>query len=257
MHQVVGLLQSNGEARFCGKPDASAAQMQHPAHDRWNAISNADLIAGLRMGRAPVERSVAIIFDDGTECTFEGALPVFARYGFPASVYMVSGVLGGRNEWVVLSGYPARRTLSGGPLCELDAAFIEVGSQTANHVRLATVPLSVALDELRNRREELEGLLGKPSHHFACCYGNFNADVREAVLATGCTGACSTRWGRNGVDAGPLAFKLAEVMGGDGLLQLPVKLRIGTQDVQPWSVPRAAVNRSLQGFGTKPGGAAR
>lgn len=249
MYHVIDLPRSDGEARFCCAPEAFAAQMQYLAHGGWNVISLADLLAGLRAGRQPDERSVVITFDDGTACTGETALPVLARHGFPASVFMVSGLVAGRNEWMAREGYPARQMLSVSQLRELDAAGVEVGSHTVNHVRLARLPLAVSREEVRASRDELEGLLGKPVRHFAYPYGNYNAQVREAVQASGYEGACSTRWGRNGVDADPFAIKRVEVMGGDSLLQFRLKLRTGTNDMPPWSVPRAAAKRALQGLG--------
>ena len=90
MYQVVGLPQVDGEARFCGTPDAFAAEVQYLADNGWSVIYIGDMLANLRAGRPPGERLVATTFYDGTACICEAALPVLAQHGPPASVCMVS-----------------------------------------------------------------------------------------------------------------------------------------------------------------------
>lgn len=253
MYHVVDTPRSAGEARFCCDPSMFAAQMQHLADEGWHVIPLADLVSTLRAGKEPKERSVVITFDDGTACTHENALPVLARHGFPASVFVVSGLVGTHNQWMSGEGYPKRRMLDAAQLRELVASDIDVGSHTASHVRLAKIPLPVAVEEIRRSRSELEGVLGNPVRYFAYPYGNFNPQVRDAVQDAGYEGACSTRWGRNDVGVDPFAIKRVEVMGADRLWQFRLKLRSGTNDMPPWSVPRAAVKRTLQGLGVMSG----
>lgn len=253
MYHVVDDPRSDGEARFCCTPAMFALQMKHLADDGWRVIRLSELVSHLRAGTDPGKRTVVVTFDDGTACTREQALPILARHAFPATVFVVSSLVDRRNEWMVRDGHPARPLLSATQVRELDAAGIDVGSHTANHVWLARIPFDDALKELRNSKEQLESLLGKPVRHFAYPYGNFNREVRDAVERIGYEGACSTRWGRNGFETDRFAINRVEVMGADSLLQFRLKLHSGTHDMPPWSVPRAAVKRALQGLGMMPG----
>lgn len=249
MYHVVDLPRSGSEARFCCTPAMFAAQMQHLADDGWRVVALSELVAALSAGREPPDRSVVITFDDGTACTREHAMPVLQQHRFPACVFMVSALVAGRNEWVASQGEPVRGMLDPTQLRELDAGGIEVGSHTVNHARLAKIPLPNAIDEIRRSREDLAQLLGKPVRFFAYPYGSFNPAVRDAVQDAGYEGACSTRWGRNGAGADPFAIKRVEVLGSDSLWQFRLKLHSGTNDMPPWSVPRAAVKQALQGLG--------
>ncbi|MEP7358666.1 MAG: glycosyltransferase, partial [Anaerolineales bacterium] len=66
---------------------------------RYNVISLDEYLDYRRQHRLSPPRSVVITIDDGYADNETLALPVLRRYGFPATIFLVSQHLGGANEW--------------------------------------------------------------------------------------------------------------------------------------------------------------
>jgi len=133
--------------------------------------------------------SVAITFDDGYANFEEHALPVLAKYKFPATVFLVSGHCGGSNVWTAgprlpLMSWPAIRGLTG------DIA--EWGAHTVSHPDLTEQPHERVTDELVGCRAEIENQTGTRVTAFAYPFGLVNAGVRGSV-AEHFELACGTR----------------------------------------------------------------
>lgn len=65
---------------------------------RYRPVRLADLAAAVREGDLP-KRSVAVTFDDGYADNLHEAGPILARYGVPATVFLVAGALGSDREF--------------------------------------------------------------------------------------------------------------------------------------------------------------
>ncbi|MBN8507169.1 MAG: polysaccharide deacetylase family protein [Burkholderiales bacterium] len=245
MYHVIGMPRGAAESRLCCPPENFVRQMECLSRDGWNVIPLSEYVLASARNRPVPERSAVITFDDGTACTHEQALPVLKRFGFPATVFVVSGLIGGRNEWMTRLGHPERRMLTAGQLRELDREGVTIGSHTVNHVRLAGLDGARLGAELVESRQQLEDILGKPVLHFAFPYGSRDASATRAVREAGYESACTTRAGLNRPGADPFALHRTEIMGGDSLVQFKFKLRIGSHDMPPWSLARAAARRWL------------
>lgn len=135
----------------------------------------------------PLERvrsvpgAVALTFDDGFRNFFEHAFPVLQQHGFPATVFVVSGYCGKRNEWPSQppSGIPALQLMSWRELREAAGCGIRLGAHTVTHPFLSEVPEEVAAWELRTCREEIQQRTGEPVTALAYPYGDSNATVRS------------------------------------------------------------------------------
>lgn len=246
MYHVVDEPRSDGEARFCCLPDQFRSQMRYLVDSGWAVIPLAQLSDGIRHRNRLPGRSVVITLDDGTACAAETALPILAEMGLTATVFVVSDLLGGYNEWMAAEGYPRRRMLSVTQLRELQSAGMDIGSHTAHHVRMTQATLDVGRGEAVDSKARLEDLLGEPVRYFAYPYGDWNAEVRGVVLDAGYEAACSVNMGKNDSRSDPYALKRVEVMGGDSLWQFRLKLLSGTHDMPPWSVPRSLAGRTLR-----------
>jgi len=64
----------------------------------FNVLSLRDALAAIDSGRVP-PRAVCITFDDGYRSVHDLALPVLRRLGLPATVFVSSGYVDGRNMW--------------------------------------------------------------------------------------------------------------------------------------------------------------
>ena len=129
-------------------------------------------------GRWPA-RSVVLTFDDGYANVCD-ALPVLQRQRFGATVFVVSGHMGGANDWAPTPpGLGAQAILSPQQARDLAAAGIEIGAHTHRHCDLRQVSIRQAEEEIVRSRAALEGHIGLPVESFAYPFGS----VTETALA--------------------------------------------------------------------------
>jgi peptidoglycan/xylan/chitin deacetylase (PgdA/CDA1 family) len=164
-------------------PGAFADQMALLAAEGFTPVP-----FGALTGPLP-ERPVVITFDDGYEDFHATALPILARQGFPATLFVTTGWLSDAGSDA--AGHALDATLSWGQLGEAVAAGIEVGGHSHSHPQLDQLPTASLMNELIRNRKLLEDRLGAPVTTMAYPYGYSSLRVRRAVAATGYRLACA------------------------------------------------------------------
>lgn len=137
-------------------------------------------------------RSFAITFDDAYQEMVTLALPVLRDTGFAATVFAVSGQLGGTNAWD--DGQAALLTADG--LRAWRQAKMDVGAHTCSHVHLPQVDAAAARHEIVDSKKQLEEVLGETVSTFAYPYGETNEVVSGLVRDAGFDAAFVTDRGR-------------------------------------------------------------
>lgn len=146
------------------------------------------------------ERSVALTFDDGYANFYEVAATELTSRGFTATVFVVSGHVGGVNDWEPPPvGLGSRPMLSWSQLSELSSAGIEIGAHTRRHRDLRRLSTPEALDEICGSRSEIEDRVGRSVESFAYPFGYTNPDALEIVRRE-FRAACTTVLRRAGRD---------------------------------------------------------
>jgi peptidoglycan/xylan/chitin deacetylase (PgdA/CDA1 family) len=229
MYHQVAVPRSAQEQRFCTPPDEFARQMDH-LRAAFVPVSLEALVAGLRGQASLPERAVHVSFDDGFAGVLEHAAPVLQARAIPATLYAVSGRLGGTNDWMTPRGYPERALLGAAQLRELAAAGLTIGSHTCSHARLTELSPQAVAQEVGDSRRALEDTLGRPVRHFAYPYGLTSAAVRQAVAEAGYDTACSTLSGFNRRGEDTLRLRRIDVFGTDRAWQFRQKLRFGRNE---------------------------
>ncbi|MCW5978547.1 MAG: polysaccharide deacetylase family protein [Bryobacteraceae bacterium] len=174
--------------------DRSAILAYHSLDPSGSAISVTPerfrgQVNALVSGRVPVvplpavqksPGSVALTFDDAFGNLREHALPLLAEHRLPATVFVVSGYCGKRNDWDQgpYGGIPSLPLMTWSELNELAAAGIELGAHTASHPNLAAIPIDRAREELVACRKEIEDRTGRPVRSLAYPFGASTAAVR-------------------------------------------------------------------------------
>jgi len=165
------LLEEGNEVRM--PPEQFEAQMIYMRDKGYESVSLKQLYQAFYKGGTLPSKPFAITFDDGYVDNYTIAFPILEKYGFTATVFMVSSYINGE-------GF-----LSWSQLKELTAKGWEIEGHTLNHPYLTQMDKASVINELKSSKELLEKGLGQTVDFFAYPYGDFNADVAQAVKDTG------------------------------------------------------------------------
>jgi peptidoglycan/xylan/chitin deacetylase (PgdA/CDA1 family) len=213
--------------RFTVPKRAFARQMRLLSILRYRVISFEELARALREQRALPRRTAVITIDDGYIDNARVAQPILRRHDFPATLFLVSRRLGGKNDW------DEEGELRERPLLSLDAVLamrrdnIEIGAHTETHSSLPDLEDKVAVQEIEGSRVDLESALGGPITTFAYPFGRLDDRVVAIVNRAGYLGACtvSPRLAHFGGD--PLRIPRLEVKASDSITRFLRKLWLG------------------------------
>jgi peptidoglycan/xylan/chitin deacetylase (PgdA/CDA1 family) len=172
---------SDGPPPLCVSPARFAEHLSSLRDAGWSSLTLDDLLAGFARGGWPPRR-VMLTFDDGLASFGSLALPQLVRVGFSAILFVVAGRIGGETDW---RGWPTttprERLLDVGALADAAASGIEIGAHAVSHVRLSTLGLDAAADEVLTGRRRLEDLLQCRVRSFAYPFGDAPAAVAGIV----------------------------------------------------------------------------
>jgi len=170
-------------------------------------------------------RSVVLTFDDGYRNFREHAFPILLHFGFPATVYLVSGLLGGRAEWLDVEN-PKPSLMTPEEIRELHREGVRFGSHGITHSRLSCIGPEAAREEIFASRQTLEDLLGEAVEHFCYPYGDYDDDVRRLVHDAGYRSALTCIRGAANEADNPLEIPRKAISYGDNLVGYAWKLHM-------------------------------
>jgi O-antigen biosynthesis protein len=220
-----------GNRRYTVRSEDFAAQMALVAEGGYQVIDLDALLAGLD-GVIPLPaHPVAITFDDGLLDTFDRARPLLLRHSFPATFFLVTGLMGRTSEWMARGRHRPASLLDWHDASSLVAEGFVVGSHSVSHPRLDTIEPARALGEIVDSKRDLEDRLGAPVRHFAYPYGSFDRNVRDLVAEAGYASACSVQSGFNSTATDRFALRRIDVFGGLSLRTFARNLRFGENDM--------------------------
>ncbi len=204
-----------------------AAQMAFLHHFRYRVLALDDALRCLRGGRATPPRAVVLTFDDAYVNFLDYALPALQRYGFPATVYAISGYLGRNAEWFAKDpGRPVPGLMSGEELREIRAQGMSVGSHTATHLKLGELSPEAQRRELAVSKAALEDVLGNEVRHLCYPYGSFDMSTLHGARDAGYASATTCLRGAAGPSDHPLVLPRKGISYGDNLLGYFWKLSV-------------------------------
>lgn len=125
----------------------------------------------LARGRETEPRTFALAFDDGIAST-SAAADVLARFGYTATVFVVSDYVGKDNGWPSQPRWAPRwRLLDWSEIDDLRRRGWEVGAHSRTHPRLDQIDRRELEHELRGAREAIEHRVGASCPLLAYPYG--------------------------------------------------------------------------------------
>jgi peptidoglycan/xylan/chitin deacetylase (PgdA/CDA1 family) len=169
-------------------PERLDEQLGYLQRHGRRGVSLGELQAAAARGTAG--RLVGLTFDDGYADFVEHAMPVLARHGMTATVFVIAGRLSGSNVWDELG--PRLALMTASQVRAVVAGGHEVGSHGLSHVRLAGLDPRQLHREVFQSKSDLEDVLQKPVAGFCYPYGSFDDAAVAAVAAAGYEYACVT-----------------------------------------------------------------
>lgn len=232
MYHRVGEARNPWEARFAISPENFAAQMQALANKGYRATHIDRLVDWLEGGPSLPESAFLITFDDGFRGVREYAAPVLEQLGWPFAVFLVSDMVGGRDEWT-RSSNPAGVTyplLNEDDIRDLQRRGASFHSHTRSHASLPDLDDARLADELAGSRHALAELLGHEVRYLAYPFGRLDDRVEHAARRAGYRAAFSTQPGFNRRDVNRFRIRRMDVFGTDTPAMLLRKIRLGSND---------------------------
>jgi len=169
-------------------------------------------VLGCTQGEVPaVGRPLAITFDDGYDCLYHEAFPVLQEFGFPAIVFVVSGRIGGVNDWELHHTMVFESMLTRPHIVEMARAGIEIGSHGMAHEHLLRLSDGKLRAALRDSKAALEDLTGRRVTALSYPFGEHDERVRAAAAEAGYTSGYSTQRGVNRAGTDPFLLKRINV----------------------------------------------
>jgi peptidoglycan/xylan/chitin deacetylase (PgdA/CDA1 family)/glycosyltransferase involved in cell wall biosynthesis len=220
-------------------PDLSVSPERFEHHIQWlyrmgyRSISPVEWLRWYREGTGLPQKPVLLTFDDAFADISKYALPIVRRYGFGATVFVVTGHIGGTNAWDEARGSAIHPLMTAEQIRYWAAQGIEYGAHTATHPDLTTIPARAATEEMLRSRDELAKLLGRSVTAFAYPYGRCNKEVCDSARDAFELGF-TTSEGLNNLGTDCLALKRSCIGRYDSVVDVECLLRWGVRPLPHW-----------------------
>jgi peptidoglycan/xylan/chitin deacetylase (PgdA/CDA1 family) len=227
--------------RWTTSPELFVEHLRWLADHDYRPVTISALAAMMRSGRSIPPRTMAITFDDGLRDFLTEAMPALEQQGFPATLYVATGYVGGTSTWLQPIGEGRRPMLTWEELRLLSDRGIECGAHSDMHPQLDVMAPAAALADIKRSKMALEDRLGREATSFAYPHGYASRTTRRLVQQAGFQSACRVRHAMSSITEHPFALSrivitselptatLAALLSGTGLPLAPRPDRIGSR----------------------------
>ena len=184
-------------------PEEFEEQMKYLSEHGFTTITPDQLMAYLNHDRELPENPILITFDDGYLDNFTNAYPIMKKYGFTATIFLVTNKVGHEGNFMT---WDQVRTMQ-------KDGFV-FGSHTVSHAALTKVSREQGMMELTDSRKELEQQLGVKARYFAYPTGAYNRQIEDMVKQAGYKAAFTIRYGQAGTESNPYALERIPIFRG-------------------------------------------
>ncbi|WP_206440631.1 polysaccharide deacetylase family protein [Streptomyces scabichelini] len=213
MYHAVSTAPNDATRQLSVAPEAFTEQLALLEDLGFTPVGTAQLASGWRRGAPLPARPVLITFDDGYEGVHRHALPVLAKHGFAATLFVSTGWLRGTYD----TGGALDTMLDWGQVRELAGEGVEIGGHSHTHPQLDQLTDDALRFELTRCKEIVADELGAVPVSFAYPYGYSSRRVRHAVREAGFAQALAVNNGLARRHQGPYALQRVTVRRSTGI----------------------------------------
>ena len=175
---------------FFVTPENFTKQMEYIKKNGYEVITFDEMVKGIKGKKRFKRNKVVITLDDGYEDNFEYAYPVLKRFGFPATIFIITDFIG------KVSTGDEKKFLNWDEVIAMSKDNISFGAHTKTHFYLGVVlDEKIAFEEIAGSKKVIEQRIGKPVDYFCYPGGGFNEKAKALVVQAGYKGACTTNRG--------------------------------------------------------------
>lgn len=166
------------------RPEDFEYQMKYLHDNGYHAISPDELYESLAGNGELPENPVLITFDDGYLDNYTNAYPILKKYGFKATIFVITSFLGKDKQYI---NWDQAR--------EMNANGIDIESHTVDHKSMTDLTDEQLRLELVESKKKAEEELGHPVDYMAYPTGTYNLHIAEMVKEAGYKAAFTIKYG--------------------------------------------------------------
>ena len=167
------------------RPEDFDNQMKYLRNNGYHTISPDELYEALAGNGKLPENPVLITFDDGYEDNYTNAYPILKKYGFKATIFVVTGFLDKHKK-----GY-----LNWDQAREMNENGVNIESHTVNHRSMTDLTDDELRSELVDSKKKAEAELGHEVNYIAYPTGTYNLHIAQMVKEAGYKAAFTIKYG--------------------------------------------------------------
>ena len=179
-------------------PEDFDAQMKYLKENNYHTITPDELYESLSGNYELPENPVLITFDDGYADNYQNAYPILRKYGFKATIFVISSFVGKKEHYFTWD--QAREMASNG---------ITIQSHTVDHKSMTDLSDDQLRMELVESRKKIEEEMGQPVQYIAYPTGAYNLHIAQLVKDAGYKAAFTIKYGN--VDKASNVYALERV----------------------------------------------
>ena len=159
--------------------------MAYLKNHHYKVLPLGEVVDAIKAGKHLPFKSVVITFDDGYEDNYTEAYPILKKYGFTATIFLIS-------DSINTDGFLKLEQIR-----DMLAHNINFGAHTRTHAYLPGVSTQQRRDEIFGSKKILEEQLGVKISNFAYPTGGFNDEIKKIVEEAGYASAVTTNRGHD------------------------------------------------------------
>lgn len=191
--------------------------------DDYEVISLEAALSIITNSKSINKNYVVLTFDDGCESFYNVAFPILKSFHLPASVYPITGFL---DDYLNINGkvFEHLKIMSQTKIQELSRNGVHFGAHSVNHHKLTQISKSTIEYELKNSKNFLEQIIGKPIDSFSYPHGVYNEQVIDILQRTGFSNAVTCNSNSFSFNSSPFEIPRKYITFYDNLVTFQKKL---------------------------------